>query len=253
MGEAPPDLEVHLVHHRDFAERMVATEGPWEVKAFCDAAWGGEIPSRRSTSGGVLALSGVCVSTWSRTQGCVALSSAEAEYMALVLGAQAGLQLSHMLAEMGITAPLILYTDSNAARGAAEKEGVLQMKHLVLKELLLKELVEEGILKIERVAGKMNVADVLTKPLLPRAFTQCQQKLPSWDFGEISNDSEDEEIHSLEIAVANASMECAHIDTGNKQVSRPKSSLEMALYIALGVLAWTVQMTVPVLTGFIVT
>ena len=79
------------------------------------------------------------------------------------------------------------------------------------------------------------------------------QKLPSWDFGEISNDSEDEEIHSLEIAVANDSMECAHIDTGNKQVSRPKSSVEMALYIALGVLAWTVQLTVPVLTGFIVT
>ena len=63
------------------------------------------------------------------------------------------------------------------------------------------------------------------------------QKLPSWDFGEISNDSEDEEILSLEIAVANDSMKCAHIDSGNKQVSRAL----MALYIALGVLVWTVQ------------
>ena len=157
--------------------------------------------------------------------------------MALVLGAQAGLQLSHMLAEMEIIAPLTLYTDSNAARGAADKKGVLQMKHLALKELFLKEMVEEGILKIQRVAGKMNVADVLTKPLLPRTFTKCQQKLPSWDFEEISNDDEDEEIHSLETVVADAPMQCAHIDISDEQVMRPGLRLETALYIVLGVLA----------------
>ena len=75
------------------------------------------------------------------------------------------------------------------------------MKHLALKELFLKELVEEGILRIERVPGKLNVADVLTKTILPGVFAMCLQRLPSWNFGEISLD---EEMNSLEVIVADA-------------------------------------------------
>ena len=110
------------------------------------------------------------------------------------------------------------------------------MKHLALKELFLKELVEEGILKIERVAGKMNVADVLTKPLLPHAFAKCLQKLPSWNFGEISVDDE-EEVNSLEVMLADAPLQCVHIDISDEHLVRPRARLETALYTTIGVLA----------------
>ena len=98
-------------------------------------------------------------------------------------------------------------------RRAAEENDVLQMKHLALKELFLKELVEEGILRIERVPGKLNVADVLTKELLPRAFAMCLQQLPSWNFGEISLD---EEMNSLEVVVADAPVQCLQIDINDE-------------------------------------
>ena len=122
-------LSKYLHHHRSVWQKFVCSDDPLQIEVTVDADWAGDAETRRSTSGGVLALSGVCVSTWSRTQGCVALSSAEAEYMALVLGAQAGLQLSHLLAEMDIVAPLTLYTGSREKGHASDEapgvEGVV--------------------------------------------------------------------------------------------------------------------------------
>jgi hypothetical protein len=121
-------------------------------------------------------------------------------------------------------------------RGAAENDDVDGMKHLALKELFLKELVEEGILRIERVPGKLNVADVLTKALLPGAFATCLQRLPSWNFGEISVE---EEMNSLEVVVADASLQCSrlHRTIPDEQIVRPRACLETALWTAGGVLA----------------
>ena len=49
-----------------------------------DSDWGGGREDRRSTSGGVIMLGSHCIKTWSKTQGAVALSSAEAEFYAMV-------------------------------------------------------------------------------------------------------------------------------------------------------------------------
>ena len=51
-----------------------------------DSDWGGSRWDRKSTSGGLLALGCHCLKTWSSTQGAVALSSAEAEFYAMVDG-----------------------------------------------------------------------------------------------------------------------------------------------------------------------
>jgi hypothetical protein len=125
-------------------------------------------------------------------------------------------------------------------RGAAENDDVDGLKHLALKELFLKELVEEGVLRMERVEGKLNVADVLTKALLPGAFATCLQRLPSWNFGDLS--VEEEEVNSLEIVVADASMQCSRVhrtipdEEQTVRRSRP-ACLETALYTVGGVLA----------------
>ena len=64
-------------------------EFPWqddfpEVHAYADSDWGGRRGSRKSTSGGFLMLGKHCIKTWSSTQGAVALSSAEAEFYAMI-------------------------------------------------------------------------------------------------------------------------------------------------------------------------
>ena len=58
------------------------------LRLWTDSDWGGRRGSRKSTSGGVLMLGSHCIKTWSSTQGAVALSSAEAEFYAMVDGVQ---------------------------------------------------------------------------------------------------------------------------------------------------------------------
>eukprot|EP00873_Tetraselmis_striata_P006316 jgi/Tetstr1/426580/TSEL_016858.t1 len=53
------------------------------LHGYCDADWAGDVVSRRSTTGSVFMLCGTAVSWKSQLQATVALSTAEAEYMAL--------------------------------------------------------------------------------------------------------------------------------------------------------------------------
>ncbi len=55
---------------------------------YSHAGWAGDLDDRRSTSGYLFKLSGAAVSWRSKKQSCVALSIAEAEYMALASAAQ---------------------------------------------------------------------------------------------------------------------------------------------------------------------
>ena len=49
-----------------------------------DSDWGGVRGDRRSSSGGAVFVGAHCLKTWSSTQGAVALSSAEAEFYAMI-------------------------------------------------------------------------------------------------------------------------------------------------------------------------
>jgi transposase InsO family protein/uncharacterized membrane protein YgcG len=72
------------------------------VSAYCDADWGGCVDSRRSTTGFLVSVFGCAVSWMSKRQKSVALSSTEAEYMALA-AVVAELQWVHqLLAEIGL-------------------------------------------------------------------------------------------------------------------------------------------------------
>ena len=77
-------------------------EGGSGIRIWADSDWGGSRWDRRSTSGGVLKLGKHCIKTWSSTQGAVALSSAEAEFYAMVDAVQKGKWMSTVATEMGI-------------------------------------------------------------------------------------------------------------------------------------------------------
>ena len=64
--------------------RFEWTEGHLVFQVFMDSDWAGDMTTRKSTSGGVIALGSHCLKTWSTSQGHQALSSCEAEYDALV-------------------------------------------------------------------------------------------------------------------------------------------------------------------------
>ena len=63
---------------------------------YSDADWGGDLDDRKSTSGYLI--SGGAVSWRSKKQTCVALSTAEAEYVALASAAQEAIWMSQLTA-----------------------------------------------------------------------------------------------------------------------------------------------------------
>ena len=151
----------------------VEWEFPWQeeeeakvLRVLVDSDWAGCHRTRRSTSGGIMVLGRHPVKTWSTTQPVVALSSAEAELYSMSEGASRGLAFRTILEEMNVKvdAPIIL-TDSAAAKAFASTRGLGRMRHLEVKDLWMQSLVRDGRLRLGKVRGDRNPADVLTKYL----------------------------------------------------------------------------------------
>ena len=138
--------------------------GPLEVTCYCDADLGGCEDTLRSTSGGLLLLSGCVVHSWSKQQPTVALSSAEAEFTALARGASEAIYMKNVLEELGhhVPAPVLL-TDSKAAVDMTKKRVVGRVKHLDRRIFFVRELVDDGKIVVRHIAGASNPADILTK------------------------------------------------------------------------------------------
>ena len=64
----------------------------------------------------------------------------------------------------------------------------------------------------------------------------CEMQHVCHQIGEISVD-DDEEVNSLEVMLADAPLQCVHIDISDEQLVRPRARLETALYTTIGVLA----------------
>ena len=56
-----------------------------------------------------------------------------------------------------------VFVDSSAAKGFASKRGVGKVRHMEVKWLWLQEEVRRGRVKVSKVLGTQNPADVLTK------------------------------------------------------------------------------------------
>ena len=154
---------------------MFPTGGPLEVACYCDADLGGCEETLRSTSGGLLLLSGCVVHSWSKQQPTVALSSAEAEFTALARGASEALYLKNVLEELGYQVPApVLFTDSKAAVDMTRKRVVGRAKHLGRRMFFVRELVDGGKIVVKHIAGTSNPADIHTKHV-DRATLECHR------------------------------------------------------------------------------
>ena len=96
-------------------------------------------------------INGTVVKHWSRTQATRALSTAEAEYYAVVMGAAEGLGMQSMMADLGLSAQVRVWTDSNAAKATASRRGLGKTRHV---ELWLQEMTKSGRVKRTRIPGE---------------------------------------------------------------------------------------------------
>ena len=132
------------------------------VDVYAVANWAAGL-NRRSTSSGCVFHRGALLTTWSRTQPTVTLSTAEAELYAMGMAVQEGQFIQHILAEMGMPSELKLHSDSSAARAVVARHGVGRIRHLAARQLWLQDELCEGRLEVMKVPGNDNPADLMTK------------------------------------------------------------------------------------------
>jgi hypothetical protein len=138
------------------------------MDVYTDTDWAGCPRTRKSTSGGCVLLGSHALKTWSSTQTSIALSSGEAEFNGVVRGAGVGLGFQSLLKDVGISAPVRVWTDSSAAVGICSRQGLGKMRHLDTHTLWVQQAVRSRRLELRKVDGEANPADLFTKHSLSR-------------------------------------------------------------------------------------
>ncbi len=136
---------------------------------YADADWGGDISTRRSTTGYLFLFMNSPISWNSRLQRTVALSSCEAEYMALKEAIKEQAYIKAILREIGLFKDLntdTIYTNSNSAIELAKNPVYhSRTKHVDIQYHYVRENVVNGNTKLTFIPTKGQLADGLTKPL----------------------------------------------------------------------------------------
>ena len=141
----------------------------------------GEQSRCRSTSGYVLILNGAAVAWKSKRQTIVALSTAEAEFIAASSMIQEVIYIRRLLEKLGFpqTEPTTIYEDNTTCIKWAEGAvgGTDRAKHIDLREHFVHEAQQSKLIQLKGIKGEDNVADFLTKPLLKAKFTKLRKIL----------------------------------------------------------------------------
>jgi hypothetical protein len=133
------------------------------LEVYVDSDWAGCSRTRKSTSGGCMMWNGICLKAWSTTQTTIAMSSGEAEYYAAVRGGAEGLAFQSMCLDVGCSVVVRVHTDSTACKGVCNRRGIGRIRHMDVALLWLQQQVLRGLIKVVRVPGSENPADLMTK------------------------------------------------------------------------------------------
>lgn len=138
-----------------------------DITAYADADWASDNHDRRSYTGYVFCIGDSIVSWESRKQRTVALSSTEAEYMALSDTCKESLFIRKFMLEMfGITPKICIFNDNQSAIKLCKNFMFhSRTKHIDIRHHFIKEIVNNGIVQVRYLSTNDMLADVLTKAL----------------------------------------------------------------------------------------
>ncbi|GJY75106.1 hypothetical protein Tco_0479537 [Tanacetum coccineum] len=151
----------------------------FELTAFSDADHAGCVDTRKSTSGGIQFLGDKLVSWMSKKQDCTAMSSAEAEYVALSASCAQVMWMRTQLQDYGFNYNKIpLYCDSQSAIAiSCNPVQHSRTKHIHTRYHFIKEQVENGIIELYFVRTEYQLADMFTKALPEERFQYLVRRI----------------------------------------------------------------------------
>jgi hypothetical protein len=157
---------------------------PARVSVYSDADWGTETIDSKSTSGILILVNDDLVVFSSKKQSIVALSTVEAEGVAMVRALQLMEYVCQFLGELGMTytTPEV-YLDNSSLIAIVKGNGYrARTKHMLIKFNHAKDLFNNKMIVIRHCPSISMLADILTKPLCRASFERNRSALPLGDF-----------------------------------------------------------------------
>lgn len=151
------------------------------LHGYCDADWASDSSDRRSVTGYVFLLQGGAITWNSKKQPTVALSTTEAEYMAMSTATQEAIWLRNFYNELfgprNKITQITIYGDNKSAIQLSEKPTQFhpRTKHIDIRHHFIRNNVSDGIVCFTHTPTQNMRADFLTKPVSHEIHKQCSE------------------------------------------------------------------------------
>lgn len=145
------------------------------VFGFVDSDYAKDIDNRRSISGYVFTLGGCAISWKAQLQSTVALSTTEAEYMAVTEGLKEAIWLKGLFGELDESRNVTtVFCDNQSAIFLAKDQMFHdRTKHIDVRYHFVREVIARGDFKVSKIHTNDNPVDVFTKCLPVAKFSLC--------------------------------------------------------------------------------
>ncbi|KAK9873685.1 hypothetical protein WA026_023685 [Henosepilachna vigintioctopunctata] len=158
---------------------LVFTKSTDNLHGFVDADWGSDKLDRKSYTGFVFKISNSAISWESKKQRTVALSSTEAEYMAMAEATKEAIYLQNLIFEItGKLNYITLFNDNKSAQALANNPVYhKRSKHIDIRYHFIRDAVLNNQIKLEYLQIDKMTADIFTKSLSVDKHYRCLNEL----------------------------------------------------------------------------
>lgn len=147
---------------------------------YTDADYARDIDTRRSTTGYAFKIGNGIITWRSQRQKTIALSTTEAEFMAICDGAKEAIWLRQLLKDIGCEqreATTLMIDNMSAIRLVQNPELHHRTKHIDIRLFFVRDVYQEGTIDVKHVESGNQLADAFTKPLATAAFQSNVMRL----------------------------------------------------------------------------
>jgi hypothetical protein len=150
------------------------------LEGYADADWAGSAVDRKRTSGYCFTLGSTMVSWCSKKQSSVALSTIEAEYIALSVAVCEAVWLRKLLTDLfdHEMNPTTIHCDNQSCVKLSENPVFHdKSKHIKIKYHYIRDMVQRKTVHVQYLSTHEQIADIFTKPLARTKFEYFCERL----------------------------------------------------------------------------
>ena len=140
-----------------------------QIIGYADADWGSDKDDRKSTTGYIFIINRGAVSWTSHKQTSNAVSTMEAEYMALSDASREAIARIQLYSDLTIYTPSpLLFSDSQSALAlTGDPTNYSRSKHIDIRYHFIRDVIQKNQISVDYIPSTDQPADILTKALGP--------------------------------------------------------------------------------------